>query len=229
MLRLIWRLVRLAIVLLVLGVGFYFFHGVLLAPVGRFLVTADPLEKSDLILVLAGAPYLTASEAARRYHEGWAPLILLTNQPRPRGQEELIRLGVPVHDDQAIAQSLLSALRVPPEAARALPDRSDGTIEELQAVRRFLAVHSARSLILVTPKAQSTRARRICLAELGPDVGCGSRPAAGDPFDPGRWWSYRRDVAEVVYEYAALAYDLGRMWWSNLAGRSAVPPPVTIR
>ena len=229
MLRLIWRLVRLAVVLLVLGVGFYFFHGALLAPLGRYLVTADPLEKSDLIVVLAGAPYLTAPEAARLYHEGWAPAILLTNQPRPRGQEELIRLGVPVHDGQEITRSLLSALRVPPEAVRTLPDRSDGTIEELRAVRRFLAGHSARTLILVTPKVQSTRVRRICVAELGPDVQCGSRPAAGDPYDPGRWWSSRRDGAEVVSEYVALACGLGRTWWSGLAGRSAVPPPVTIR
>jgi uncharacterized SAM-binding protein YcdF (DUF218 family) len=228
MLRLLWRIARLTVVLLVLGVGLYFFHGLLLAPIGRYLVSTDPLEKSDWIVILADAPYLTAPEAARLYHEGWAPAILLNNQPRPHGQEELLRLGVPVKDSQAIARELLAALRVPAEAIKALPDRSDGTVEELQAVRRFLGGLPARALLLVTPKAHSTRTRRICVLELGPATRCGSRPAGGDPFDPDRWWTYRRDVAEVAYEYAALAYDLGRAWWSGLGERSG-PPPVTIR
>ncbi len=228
MLRLVWRLIRLAVLLLVLGVALYFSHGLLLTPIGRYLVTADPLEKSDWIVVLAGAPYLTAPEAARLYHEGWAPAIIVTNQPRPPGQEELLRLGVPAKDGQEITREILSGLRVPGEAVKTLPDRSDGTVEELQAVRRFLSSQSARALIVVTAKPHSTRARRVCAAEMPAAVRCGVRPASGDPYDPSRWWTYRRTLAEVVYQYAALAYDVTRAWWSGFS-TSAVPPAVTIR
>ncbi len=228
MLRLLWRVLRLTVLLLALGVGVYFFHGPLLAPIGRHLVATDPLEPSDWIVVLAGSPYLSAAEAARLYHERWAPAILLTNQPRPRGQDDLLRLGVPVKDSQETARGLLGALRVPAEAVKTLPDRSGTMVDELQAVRRFLAGHAIRGVILVPSKVQSARARRLCQAELGPTTRCTIRPPAGDSYDPTRWWMDREDVAAVVQEYAALITDMSRSWWRSV-GTQSVPPAVTIR
>ena len=40
MIRLLWKCVRLVLMLGVLGIGFYFFHGVMLRPVGRYLIAA---------------------------------------------------------------------------------------------------------------------------------------------------------------------------------------------
>ena len=60
----------------------------LLAYAGRYLITQDPLVKADMALVLSGQPYLCVPEAARLYHEGLTPKILLINEPRPAGQEE---------------------------------------------------------------------------------------------------------------------------------------------
>ena len=229
MIRLLWKCVCLALMLGVLGVGFYFFHGVMLRPVGRHLIAADPLEKADYLVLLAGAPYLTAPEAARLYHEGWAPAILITNQPRPPGQDALLRLGVPVKDRQEVAKDILAALRVPAQAVHPLPVRSSDVRDELVAVRQFLAGRASRAVIVITPKRQSGRAKHLCTEALAPAIVCRSRPAGDDPFDPAHWWSDWRQVGDVASEYAALAVDLGRTWWQRFLSPAAVPPAVTIR
>ncbi len=229
MIRLIWRLVRFTLVLGVLGVGLYFFHGVILRPVGNALIAADRLDKADYLLLLAGAPYLTAAEGARLYHEGWAPAVLLTNQPRPAGQDSLLRLGVPVKDSQEAAREVLIALRVPAEAVHAVPGRSADVGDELGAVRQFLTGRTARTIILVTTKIHSARAKRLCTEVLGPAVSCTTRPAADDPFDPAHWWAERQSIEQVVGAYAGWIYDLSGALWRRAVSPGVIPPAVTIR
>lgn len=230
MLRLIWRLVRLLLALLVLGGGLYLGGPYLLRAAGHHLITAHPLAKGDLVVVLAGEPFLCVPEAARIYHEGLAPSILITNEPRPRGQEDLLRLGFRFPDAQEISLQLLEALRVPRPAIHTLDDRPETTWGEMRAVARFLDRRTVRTLIVVTPKARSTRAYKIFTAGLGPKVQVLMRPVPGDPFDPDRWWRGRQDLREVFSEYEAFL-DLWRqeLWSGVRAEASAVPPPITVR
>jgi len=229
-LRLIWRLFRLLLVLLLLGAGLYLGGPYLLRALGHHLITAHPLSKVDLVVVLSGEPFLCVPEAARIYHEGLAASILLTNAPRPRGQEDLLRLGIRYPDPQEISLQLLEALRVPKQAIHILAERSDNGRAEMQAVARFLAGRSVRALIVVTPKAHSTRAYKIFTAGLGPTIRVLMRPVPSDPFDPDRWWKDRQDMRQVFYEYEAFL-DLWRseLWRGVLDKASAVPPPVTVR
>jgi hypothetical protein len=86
-LQLIWRLGRFLVVMIVLGFGFYFASPYLLAMVGQYLVTEQPLARTDLVLVLSGQVPLRVPEAARLYHDRYAPKILLTNELKERGLE----------------------------------------------------------------------------------------------------------------------------------------------
>jgi uncharacterized SAM-binding protein YcdF (DUF218 family) len=229
-LRLIWRLGRLLAVALVLGVGLYFGSPYLLTAVGRYLVTEHPLAKADLVLVLSGQSVLRMPEGARIFHEGYAPKILLTSEPKERGSEELLRLGIRVPDGQERAITLLEALRVPQSAILTIRERSDSTRSEMQAVARFLKTNPVKSMIIVTSKNHTTRAFKIFSTGLGPGVRLIMHPVPYDPFDPAQWWHDRADSKDVLHEYEALAdFWRLRLWSATVGEFAAPPPPVTVR
>jgi uncharacterized SAM-binding protein YcdF (DUF218 family) len=231
-LRLIWRLVRLLLVLLFLGLGLYLGGPFLLPALGHYLITSHPLAKADLVVVLSGEPFLRVPEAARIYHEGLAPEILLPNQPRPRGQEDLRRLGIRYPDAQEISLELLETLRVPKQAIHTLEERSDSTQTEMQAVSRFLPSRPVpvRTLIVVTSKAHSTRAYKIFADGMGPKIRVLMRPVPADPLDPDRWWKDRQDRRQVLHEYEALLDVWRQEIWRRVRGEaSPVPPPIAVR
>jgi uncharacterized SAM-binding protein YcdF (DUF218 family) len=230
MIRLFWRIVRALLVLLVVGGGLYLGGPYLLTFAGRYLITQDALVKADIALVLSGQPYLRVPEAARLYHEGLAPKILLVNEPRPRGQEDLFRVGLRYPDSLEISLQLLEALRVPCDAILTIPERADDTQAEADVVTRFFSGRSDRTLIIVTSKAHTTRARKIFSTSLGANVTLVMHPAPADPFDPGRWWQDRVDLGQTVWEYAALADLWRRGFWRAVVGEATLAPPaVTVR
>lgn len=230
MLRLVWRLVRTLVVVLVLGGALYLGGPYLLTHAGRYLVAEDSLIKADMAVVLSGQPYLCVPEAARLYHERLTPKILLINAPRPPGQENLLRVGIRYPDALELSLQLLEALRVPREAILTIPERADDLPAEAHAVSRFLAGRPARTLILVMPKAQTGRARKIFEEALGAKVTLVMHPAPADPFDPDRWWQNGNDFRQAVWEYAALAGVWGGGLWRAVVGQvTSLPPPVTVR
>lgn len=227
-LRLIGRLGRLLAVIIFLGIGVYFGSPYLLTSVGRYLVTEQPLVKADLILVLSGQIPLRVLEAARIYHERYAPKILLTNELKERGTEELLRVGIRIPDSQERAITLLQELHVPRNDILVIQERADSTRSEMQTVAQFLKHHPLNSLIIVTSKSHTTRAYKIFSTGLEPQVRVIMHPVPNDPFDPNRWWQDRTDAKDVLHEYEALT-DFWRVWlWTKLVGESA-PPPVTVR
>jgi hypothetical protein len=230
MIRLMWRLVRGLVTLLVLGAALYLGGPYLLAQAGRYLIAEDPLVKGDMVVVVSGQPYLCVPEAARLYHERLAPKILLINAPRPPGQEDLLRVGIRYPDALELSLQLLEALRVPRDAILGISERAGDLQAEALAVSRFLASRSARTLILVTPKAQTARARKIFGATLESKVNLVMRAASTDPFDPDRWWKNRDDFRQAVWEYVALM-DVWRrgLWRAAVGEATSAPPAVTVR
>lgn len=226
----IWRLGRLLAVLFVLILAVYLGRPYLLTAIGRYLITEHPLAKADLILVLSGQTLLRVPEAARIYHEGFAPKILLTREPTIRGTEELLRVGIRFPDSQETAITILEALRVPRSAILTIPDRADSTRAEMLAVARFLKSHPVKRLILVTSKGHTTRAYKIFSTGLEPGIQLIMHPVPNDPYDPTHWWQDRSDAKDVLHEYQALA-DFWRLRLrERVVGQfTTVPPPVTVR
>jgi hypothetical protein len=230
MIRLVWRLVRALATLVALGVALYLGGPYLLAHAGGYLITEDPLVKGDMAVVVSGQPYLCVPEAARLYHERLTPKILLVNEPRPPGQENLRRVGIRYPDGLELSLQLLEVLRVPREAVLTIPDRADDLWAQAHMVSRFLSSRSARTLIIIASKAQSTRARQIFADSLGSKVDLVMHPVSADPFDPGRWWKNRDDTRRALWEYAALVDVWRRGLWRAVVGDvTLVPPDVTVR
>jgi uncharacterized SAM-binding protein YcdF (DUF218 family) len=217
MIRLIWCILRMLVVLLILGGGLYLGGPSLLRFAGSYLITRDAPVKADMAVVLSGQPYLRVPEAARLYHEGSIAKILLINEPRPRGQDDLLRVGIRYPDSLEVSRQLLEALRVPRGGILTIPDRADSTQTEAEMVSRFLSGRSVQTLLIVTSKAHSARARKVFEASLGSKVTLVMHPVPADPFDPDRWWRDRMDFRQVVWEYAALMD-----WWLHGLWRSVV-------
>ena len=230
MFALTWKLLRLLVAILVLGIGLYLGGPFLLGGAGRYLIRQDPLGKADLILVLSGQPYLRVPEAARLYHDGRAPAILLVNEPKAVGMEDLQRVGIRFPDEQEISVRILEALRVPRGAIRLIEDRCTTVRTEMEAVARFLNAHPVREIIIVASKSQSTRARKIFAGGLGSRIRIIMHPVPNDPFDADRWWQSQGDSRQVLHEYQALADYWRRRLWRLLMGEfRVVPPSVQVR
>jgi len=99
----------------------------LLNAAGRFLVVQDPLEKADVIIVLSGGRRdERVRQAADLYHQGYAPLVLLS------GGEEMAGISVP---EMLRRQAL--ALGIPPDALLSEPD-STSTAQQARYLRPLL-------------------------------------------------------------------------------------------
>jgi uncharacterized SAM-binding protein YcdF (DUF218 family) len=223
-------MVRGLAIVLVFGAGMYLGAPYLLAGAGRYLVTQDTLVRADLAVVLPGDLFLSVPEAARIYHEGLVPKILLINESRPRGQADLLRAGIRYPDALEVSLQLLAALRVPRQAILTIPDRAESLQAEADMVSRVVAGRSARTLIVITSKAHSRRARQVFVTRLGSKVGLVMHPVPGDPFDADRWWKQRMDAKQTVWEYAALLdWWRGTLWRKLVGAGETAPPPVEVR
>jgi uncharacterized SAM-binding protein YcdF (DUF218 family) len=221
--RLVGKLVRLLVLLLVLALGLYFGSPLLLAAAGRYLVTSVPPGKADLAVVLTGDTFLRVPEAARLYHDGLVPAILLSTGPRPAGLDELRRIGLRYPDEQETALAILEGLRVPRAAVHVLAERPDGAQDEMRAVGRFLGSHPARRLLVVTSKSRSTRSQKLFRAGLRPEVEVAVHAVGSDPFDPNRWWKSGSGRRQVALEYLGLLDYWRLTLWEALTGGDWLP------
>jgi len=199
------KLIRWFIVFPILGLVLYFGYPYLLRAIGRYLVTEDPLKHADAIAVLSGDGGVARTlEAVRLYQDGYAPKIILTHQSLPKGYEALARFGISVPEERDIQWLVLKRMRVPRAAVLQIQERSDSTDAEMRALGRFMDHQGVRSIILVTSKSHSTRARKILSRASGGRFVIISRPSRYDTFDPDGWWRSRRDAKEVFQEYPKL-------------------------
>jgi uncharacterized SAM-binding protein YcdF (DUF218 family) len=170
--------------------------------VGRWLVVEDPLAKARAIVVLSGAMPLRAIEAAKLYHEGYAPEIWLTHSSQPG--ETLEKMGIPFAGEDYYDTRVLIHEGVPQEAIHVLEPPIVNTADEIKVVAATLARGKSEAVILVTTKAH-TRRVRLLWRRLAPGQGRAIvRAAGGDPFDPRHWWRTTSDALDVVREVLGL-------------------------
>ena len=213
------KLIRWLIVFPLLGLLLYVGYPYLLRAIGHYLVTEDPLQKADAIAVLAGDGGAARTlEAVRLYQDGYAPRIVLTHQILPKGYEALARLGITAPEERDIQWMVLKAMRVPRAAVVQVAERANSTEKEMVYLARFVGQHRIRSVILVTSRSHSTRARKILARTTAGRIVIISRPTRYDTFDPEGWWRSRRDAKEVIAEYEKLVNHWAQVAGSNIAG-----------
>jgi uncharacterized SAM-binding protein YcdF (DUF218 family) len=197
----------LAVLVMIGGIGAFLF----LAP---WLQYQDRPEPARYILPLAGDEHRLI-KAAELYKQGLAPKILLSNERvRPLNRAEALRaeLGYPLIDGVQYRFSLLEHLGVPRSATDSFGRGLVSTVEEAEALKRFLDDRTG-TIILVTSPYQARRAKMI-FEGLMPSV----RWIIVWPPEgalPARWWTDRDAALDTVAEVAKLLH-----YWAGGAFRS---------
>lgn len=183
---------------------------------GAFLVVEDPFSHADIALILSGDPVRRSLAARDLYRQGRVGEILVIPDPPDTAREELVALRLVDPNLPSWPERILAASGVPRSDITLLPEPVDGTIREAQRVRAFLKDHPPTSIVIITSKFASRRARfifRHVLKGTVNEVWC--FPSPYDTFRPDRWWTQPRNALFVVMEYQkflanALTLALGR-------------------
>jgi uncharacterized SAM-binding protein YcdF (DUF218 family) len=186
-----------AVALAVLGFFVFAFLNV-----GRWLVREDPPEKAQAIVVLSGGMPIRALEAARLYHEGYAPTIWLTQPAEPR--EMMRSLGVPYEGEDDVNARVLVHEGVPESAIRVLQPPILNTADEMRTIAEVVAAGGKQPVIVVTSKAHTRRVRALWRSLERGKGRIVVRAAVDDPFDPEHWWRTTGDALDVVREVLGL-------------------------
>jgi uncharacterized SAM-binding protein YcdF (DUF218 family) len=166
--------------------------------VGRWLVVEDPLVKARAIAVLSGGMPLRAMEAAKLYREGYAPEIWLTHSSEPG--ETLGQLGISFAGEDYYNTRILIHEGVPPQAIRVLETPIVNTADEIKVIGSALDGEKDRTVIIVTTKVHTRRARLLWRKLASGKGGAIVRAASADSFDPRHWWRTTSDALDVVRE-----------------------------
>jgi uncharacterized SAM-binding protein YcdF (DUF218 family) len=181
---------------------------------GKFLVVEDPLPaRADAIVVLAGSIADRALEAAALYRAGIAPRVVVTRERRRQGEAVLRQHGVELPESDALLMFALEGLGVPRTAIAVLGRRAVSTETEARTIARWACRRGFGSLVVVTSKSHTRRARIILRQTLGPGIAVAVRASRWDTFSPRHWWSVRRHAKMVSSEWQKLAnYWLAARW-----------------
>ena len=181
---------------------------------GTFLVAEDPFTHADVALVLSGLPTSRAFAARDPYRQGRVDEIWILPEPpnTVEGEvvgsqvaEELVRLKLFNPVSPQWAARVLASSGGPVSKLIVLLRSADGTIREAPQARELVRVRRPKSLVVVTSKSASRRARMIFRHTFKKDgVAVFSYPTPYDSFEVGRWWTKPRNALTVVTEYEKL-------------------------
>jgi uncharacterized SAM-binding protein YcdF (DUF218 family) len=173
---------------------------------GRYLDHQDPLEKADLIFVLAGARIDRWLEGVDLYKDGWAPKIVMSPGIVESIETRLRQQGVNFPRDGDLARDAAVALGVPADAVSVLAEAVDNTAHEAAALQRLFPPGQLRRIIVVTSPYHTRRAgfafRRQFAGTPVQVIVRGSRYSGSVP---SRWWRRRADIRFVMSELPKLA------------------------
>lgn len=167
-----------------LGVGLFGFVGLLLAP--RLLLVEGPVRSADAIVLLGGDDGSRATRAAELFHQGYAPVIIITGDWEMR-PEELVRLGVP-------------------SAAILVEDKAQSTAENAEFTLRMMQQRGWSRALVVTSWWHTRRAR-WCLERYGRDIEWSVQPTWQTPEIAAKWGS---PTPAILKEYIKFAWYLAR-------------------
>jgi uncharacterized SAM-binding protein YcdF (DUF218 family) len=170
--------------------------------VGRWLVREDPAVKVRAISVLSGRMPLRAMEAAKLYREGYAPEVWLTHSSEPG--ETLKAMGIAFKGEEVYNTRVLIHEGVPAGAIHVLEPPIVNTADEIRVISMALEREKDRSVLIVTSKVHTRRARLLWRKLVPRDYRAIVRAASDDPFDPRHWWRSTSDVFDVVREVLGL-------------------------
>lgn len=180
----------------------YLCRAPLLRGVARAWVVNDRLTRADVIVVLGGGPSTRPFTAAKLFHQGLAPLVLLTN-PKPTGTTEL---GL-APTEANLERSILMKENVPAESIVIARRYVNSTYEEALAVRNWAATNNVRRIIIPTDSFHTRRAGWVFRKELKPlgiQVVVDAVPVR--EYSLTDWWQHEQGIVAFHDEILKYAY-----------------------
>lgn len=172
----------------------------------RCLIVETPLARADAMVILSGSSaYVERTQkAAELYRQGYAPLIILTDDQQ-QGSWSNADWRNPFFVERARRE--LERAGVPPERIEALPQRVASTHDESRLLRDYAQARKLTSLLIVTSAYHSRRALwTMRRAFTGSNVRLALAASGEDTLPASTWWLQPRGWQAVVGEYGKLVY-----------------------
>ena len=172
------------------------------------LIVRASLANADAIVVLSGSnAYVERTKrAAELFHEGRAPLVVLTNDHTRGGWSTALQQN-PYFVERATEELLKGG--VPADKIKIVPGVASSTQSEALLIRDYAAAERLRSVMVVTSGYHSRRALRSLRRSFdGTGVAVGLEPAPAGPATPSAawWWLQPEGWRNVAGEYVKLVY-----------------------
>lgn len=177
----------------------YFVAPWILAALGAALVSDQPPQKADAVLVLAGDSVGNRIlKSAELVQQGFAPAIYVSGPDAYYGYSE---------DQMAIGFAVKRGH--PANWFVGIPHHADSTLEEARILLPILRSKGIRRILLVTSNFHTARAARIFrrIAQGGPGMEIVTVAAKDASFAPGGWWNNRRGQKVFFYEASKTVAD----------------------
>jgi uncharacterized SAM-binding protein YcdF (DUF218 family) len=200
--------------LLFLGVLGYAWRHALLVALGSYLITDEPRQAADAIVVLSGSVPDRVLEAVDLFNDGLAPRIIFSREGFPPSLAVLRSRGGDMPERHDLNRSIAHQLGVPSEAIAVVEGAVFSTASEASRIVAYLHRAGFRQILLVTSKMHSRRASLIFRRHAGRRLSIRVCASRYDSFDPSNWWHHRGLVRRLVFEYQKLlVFQLWDRWW----------------
>lgn len=195
-------LLAVVLVLFVLLVTGYFFRTPLLRGLASEWIVNEPLSHSDVIVVLGGGPDTRPFEAARLFHLGLAPKVLLMN-PRPSPSTELGLL--PTEAD--LGRSILLKQEVPNSDIFVAAEVVTNSYDESIAIRNWAKTNGVTRVIVPTDIFHTRRVRWLYGKEFkGTGIQVEIEAVPVRQYAARDWWHHEEGVIAFQNEVLKYAY-----------------------
>lgn len=176
----------------------FIFRAPLLNGAANVWMINDPMAKADAVVVLGGGAQFRSFEAARLYHGGWTPVVLVMNSEL-RATDVL---GLTIPEAELVRRILLSN-NVPAAAIHILGTNLTSTLEETLAVKRWFEESRATSLLIPTGPFHSRRARWAFHRTLGDKARL--IVTSIEPEECRGWWTDEKALLDFQNEFVKFA------------------------
>src|ERR1035438_6121553 len=202
MFHLLKRILACLAVLCLLLFAMFMFRAPLFRAVTTAWIVNEPLSKADVIVVLGGGPDTRPFEAARLFHLGLAPKILLMN-PRPSPS---VQLGLyPSEPD--IARGIFTHSNIPAANIVVISETVTNSYDEAIALRNWAKTNRVKSAIIPTDIFHTRRVRWLYGKQLkatGIRVEIEAVPV--HQYSADDWWRHEEGIIAFQNEVLKYAY-----------------------
>jgi uncharacterized SAM-binding protein YcdF (DUF218 family) len=201
-----WRRLKwLAVLLLLLCCFFvtcYFCRAPLLRHAANAWIVNETLSQADVIVVLGGGPDTRPFEAARLFHQGIAPRILVMN-PRPSSSTQLGL--IPTEAD--LTSNILLKLDVPRSDIFVPAELVTNSFDESIVVRNWAQTNGFKRVIIPTDIFHTRRVRWLYGKELkATGIHAQIEAVPVREYSASNWWQSEQGVIAFQNEVLKYAY-----------------------